>query len=181
MDGEEVEESSDLDVTHDSILALSGTAATSSVRNSIRNSIFLGHGKNKRPLDQLKQVLDEYKIPYKVAVDEANRFRPISQKVADTMQECGAGYPIFTADEEFHDVHNTVIWRPSENVVYELGAASMLYGSKIIIFKEDTVDFPANFRDIGYISFEKDALSAKVNELFRELIAFGLIKVSVGV
>lgn len=57
----------------------------------------------------------------------------------------------------------------------------MLYGSKIIIFKEDTVDFPANFRDIGYISFEKDALSSKVNELFRELISFGLIKVSVGV
>lgn len=57
----------------------------------------------------------------------------------------------------------------------------MLYGSKIIIFKEDTVDFPANFRDIGYISFEKDTLSSKVNELFRELISFGLIKVSVGV
>ena len=50
-----------------------------------------------------------------------------------------------------------------------------------ISFKEDTVDFPANFRDIGYISFEKDALSSKVNELFRELISFGLIKVSVGV
>lgn len=108
-----------------------------------------------------------------------NRFRPISQKVAETMNDCGAAILIFTA-EEFHDVQGKSIWKPSENVVYELGAASVLYGRKIIIFKEDTVDFPTNFRDIGYISFDKDALSAKVNELFRELIAFGLIKVSVG-
>ena len=38
----------------------------------------------------------------------------------------------------------------------------------------------SNFRDIGYIEFEKDNLAAKVNELFRELIGFGLITVSVG-
>lgn len=147
----------------------------------VRNAIFLGHGANKKPLDQLKQILDEYKIPYKVAVQEPNRFRPISQKVADIMKECGAAILIFTADEEFRDAQGNSIWKPSENVVYELGAASVLYGGKIIIFKEEAVHFPSNFRDIGYIGFEKDALSAKVNDLFKELISFGLIKVTVGV
>lgn len=144
-------------------------------------AIFLGHGKNRKPLEQLKQILDEYKIPYKVAVDEPNKFRPISQKVSETMHECGAAILIFTADEEFKDTEGNVIWRPSENVIYELGASSVLYGKKIIIFKEDSVHFPANFQDIGYIGFEKDALSAKAIDLFRELISFGLIKVSVPV
>lgn len=144
------------------------------------NAIFLGHGKNKRPLAQLKEILDQYRIPYKIAVDEANTFRPISQKVADTMKTCGAAILIFTADEEFRDASGSVVWRPSENVVHELGAASVLYGNRIIIFKEDSVNLASNFRDIGYISFEKDNLSAKTNELFRELIAFGLIKVVVG-
>ncbi|MBV9868021.1 MAG: nucleotide-binding protein [Abitibacteriaceae bacterium] len=144
------------------------------------NAIFVGHGKNHKPLEQLKEILSEYKLPHKVAVQEANSFRPISQKVADTMKECSAAILIFTADEEFHDAHGNSIWRPSENVVFELGAASALYGGKIIIFKEDTVHFPSNFRDIGYISFEKDALSAKVSDLFRELISFGLIKFTVG-
>lgn len=48
-----------------------------------------------------------------------------------------------------------------------------------MIFKEVGVDFPTNFRDIGYIEFGKDRLDAKVNELFRELIGFKLVTVSV--
>lgn len=145
-----------------------------------KNAIFVGHGKNKVPLQQLEKFLTEYKIPHKVAIDEPNRGRPISQKVADLMNECGAAILIFTADEQFQNASEATIWRPSENVVFELGAAGALYGSRIVIFKEKGVDFPSNFRDIGYIEFEKDKLDAKVGELFRELIAFGLITLSVG-
>jgi hypothetical protein len=64
------------------------------------NAIFLGHGKNKRPLEQLKGLLDQYRIPYKIAIDEPSQFRPISQKVAETMKLCDAAILIFTADEE---------------------------------------------------------------------------------
>ena len=144
-----------------------------------KNAIFLGHGKNRVPLQQLEKFLSEYKIPHKVVVDEANQGRPISQKVADSMHECGAAIIIFTADEEFRDPKGQTIFRPSENAIFELGAASALYGSRVVIFKETGVTFPSNFRDIGYIEFDKDRLDAKVSELFRELIAFKLITVSV--
>lgn len=143
------------------------------------NAVFVGHGKNKKPLEQLQKILNEYSIPFKVAVDEPNRGRPISEKVAQVMGQCGAGVLIFTADEEFRTVDGNVVWRPSENVVYELGAASILYGGRIIIFKEKGVTFPSNFREIGYIEFDKDALDAKGIEFFRELIAFKIIQVSV--
>jgi predicted nucleotide-binding protein len=144
-----------------------------------KNALFLGHGKNRVPLQQLEKFLSEYKIPYKVVVDEANKGRPISQKVADSMHECGAAIIIFTTDEEFKDLNGQIIFRPSENAIFELGAASALYGSRVVIFKEAGVTFPTNFRDIGYIEFDKDRLDAKVSELFRELIAFKLITVSV--
>lgn len=144
-----------------------------------KNAIFLGHGKNRVPLQQLEKFLSEYKIPHKVVIDEANQGRPISQKVADSMHECGAAIIIFTADEEFKDLKGQTIFRPSENAIFELGAASALYGSRVVIFKETGVTFPTNFRDIGYIEFDKDRLDAKVNELFRELIGFQLITVSV--
>jgi predicted nucleotide-binding protein len=146
---------------------------------SAKNAIFLGHGKNRVPLQQLEKFLSEYKIPHKVVVDEANEGRPISQKVADSMNACGAAIIIFTADEEFRDLNGQIIFRPSENAIFELGAASALYGSRVVIFKETGVTFPTNFRDIGYIEFDKDRLDAKVSELFRELIAFKLITVSV--
>jgi predicted nucleotide-binding protein len=148
-------------------------------RAPAKNAIFVGHGKNKVPLQQLEKFLSEYKIPHKVAIDEANKGRPISQKVAELMNECGAAIIIFTADEEFNDSKGQTIFRPSENAVFELGAVSALYGSRVVIFKEVGVTFPTNFRDIGYIEFEKDRLDAKVNELFRELIGFQLITVSV--
>jgi hypothetical protein len=146
-----------------------------------KNAIFVGHGKNKAPLQQLEKLLTEYKIPHKVAIDEANKGRPISQKVAELMEECGAAIIIFTSDEEFKDTNGQTIFRPSENAIFELGAASAMYGSRVVIFKESGVNFPSNFRDIGYIEFEKDRLDAKVNELFRELIGFRLITVSVAV
>jgi predicted nucleotide-binding protein len=144
-----------------------------------KNAIFIGHGKNRVPLHQLEKFLSEYKIPHKIVVDEPNQGRPISQKVSDSMHGCGAAIIIFTADEEFKDLTGQVIFRPSENAIFELGAASALYGSRVVIFKETGVTFPTNFRDIGYIEFDKDRLDAKVSELFRELIAFKLITVSV--
>ena len=95
------------------------------------------------------------------------------------MEECGAAILIFTADEKFFDKDGEPKWRPSDNVVHELGAASILYDSRIIIFREDGVDLATNYESIGYITFEKDDIGAKANDLFKELIAFGILKVSV--
>jgi len=137
-------------------------------------------GRKGKSLDQLVTILNEYKIPHKLAEDEANRARPISTKVAETMRECGAAIIVFTPDEELRDLKGEPVFRPSQNVVHELGAAGMAYGNRIVIFREERVTLAANYSDIGHISFKDGELSAKAIELFRELIAFGLISVSVG-
>lgn len=138
--------------------------------------IFVAHGKRRKPLDQLMKILNEWKVPYLVAVDEPNAGRPISQKVADLMKACTAGIFIFTRDAEFTDGKDNVVYRPSENVIYELGAASLLYGRKIVILKEEGVTFPTDFSDLGWIEFEQDALDAKAMELLRELIALEAVR-----
>lgn len=79
------------------------------------NAIFVGHGKNKKPRDQLTKILGQYGIPFKVAEDEPNRGRPIPIKVKETMEECGAAILIFSADEELFDKDGNSVWRPSEN------------------------------------------------------------------
>ena len=138
--------------------------------------LFVAHGKNKKPLEQLKGILNDWKVPYLVAIDEPHAGRPISLKVAQTMQQCTAGIFIFTADEQFIDEHQEVVARPSGNVVYELGAASLLYGNKIVILKESGVQFPSDFSDLGWIEFEVDALDAKALDLLRELIALDALR-----
>ncbi len=143
--------------------------------------LFIAHGKNRKPLGDLKKILDGFKIPYKIATDEPNMGRPISEKVAGLMHECSAGVFIFTRDEQFFREKGNgdmeEVWRPSENVVYELGAASILWKKKIIILKEEGVNFPSDFSDLGYINFKEGAMSHMALDLLKELVGLELVKV----
>jgi predicted nucleotide-binding protein len=149
-------------------------------RQATPNRIFIGHGRNHKPLEQLTKTLDTMGIPYAVAEEEATVGRPISKKVRDTMELCGAAILIFSADREYRDKDGEPVWLPSENVSHELGAASIMYDDRIIIFKEESVQLASNFSGIGYITFEKNKLDGKVNDLLRELVAFKILKLSLG-
>jgi len=140
--------------------------------------IFLGHGKNQAPLEKVRKILTSFQIPFKVVVDEANLGRPIPQKVRETIKQCGSAILIFTCDEKFHDAAGNVVWRPSENVVYELGAVSYEYEERVVIFKERGLYFPTNFQSVGYIEFEENSIEAKTTDLLKELIGFGLVKIT---
>lgn len=142
-----------------------------------KNQVFIVHGKNRKPLEQLKNILDRWKVPYLAAIDEPHKGRPISKKVADLMHECTSAIVMFTADEKYTDDKGNVIYRPSDNAVYELGASSILYGDKIVILKENEVTLASDFSDLGYISFEKDKLDAKAMDLFNEFVGLGFLKV----
>lgn len=141
---------------------------------------FVAHGRDKTALAQLQSILKDLDIPYLVAEQEANVGRPISQKIADLMRACSAGIFIFSGDEEVRDVDGNVVRRPRPNVVFELGAASFQYGQRVVIFKEQGVEFPTDFRDLGYIEYVKDHLSEKSMELLRELVKLKAVKLMPG-
>lgn len=141
-----------------------------------RRDLLVLHGRDKDALNQLTSILNEFNIPYKIAEREANQGRPISQKIADIFRQCGAAILLFTPDETLYDKSGNEIWRPSENVVFELGAASFAYGSKIIVIKHETIKFASNYQDIGYISFGDDGLNSKALEVIRELIALKMLR-----
>jgi len=140
--------------------------------------IFVAHGKNKQPVESLKKILDQFKVPYKIAVDEPHGGRPISKKVADLMRECTSAIFVFTGDEESLDPKGNKIMKPSDNVVYELGAATVLYDGKVVIFREEGVEFASDFKDFGYITFESGKIEAKAMDLLKELVGFGLLRVT---
>jgi predicted nucleotide-binding protein len=141
---------------------------------------FIGHGKDKEALEQLKGILNQLGIPYVVAQEEPNVGRPISKKVKDLMDSCSGGIFLFSADEEFKDLNGNSVFRPRENVVFELGAASYKYDQRIVIFKEKGVSFPTDFRDLGHIEYEKGQLAGKTMELLKELIALKAVKILPG-
>ena len=138
------------------------------------------HGSDRSALEEVEKILDGFGIPYIVAVEEPNAGRPISQKVKELMDACTGGIFIFSADEEFRDLSGETIFKPRENVIYELGAASYKYDRRIVIFKDSRVTLPSDFRDLGYISYEEGQLASHAMELLRELIALKAIKLSPG-
>jgi predicted nucleotide-binding protein len=155
-------------------------SATSSEANLLPTGpkqIFVAHGNKQGPLKEIQLILNKFKIPYVVAKEEPHAGRPISVKVAEMMQQSSAGLFIFTKDEEFKDANGDPVWRPSENVVFELGAGSMIWGKKIIILKEEGVNFVSDYQDLGYINFQEGQLSSIGMQLFMELIAFDFIKI----
>jgi predicted nucleotide-binding protein len=94
------------------------------------------------------------------------------------MKQCTSGIFIFTADEETVDSQGAKLLRPSDNVVFELGAGIVLYGEKIVIFREEGVSFGSDFTDYGHITFERDKLDAKTLDLMRELISLGFLQLT---
>ena len=145
-----------------------------------QRQMFVAFGKDRQALKQLQTILKELDIPYVVAEEEPNAGRPISEKVSDLMKACSAGIFIFSGDEQFEDKDGNTILKPRENVVFELGAASLLYGRRVVIFKEEGVSFPTDFRDLGYIEYQRGNLVAKSIELLKELVALKAIKIQAG-
>lgn len=156
------------------------TPTTPAVAPPSSRQFFIAHGRDKDALAQLQAFLRDLDVPYVVAEEEANAGRPISQKIADLMRSCSAGIFIFSGDEEITDPNGNIVRRPRPNVVYELGAASFQYGQRIVVFKEQGVEFPTDFRDLGYIEYEKGRLGAKSMELLRELIKLKAVRVMPG-
>ena len=91
------------------------------------------------------------------------------------MLDCGSAILIFTKDEKFLTEDGEEVWRPSENVVHELGAASFQYEDRIVIFKEKGITLPSNYGSVGHIEFEDGAIEAKTMDLLQELIGFKLV------
>jgi predicted nucleotide-binding protein len=178
----DVSDSAEFEELHEQTQVPSTDSPTAPAPDGMPKKVFIAHGKNRTPLDQLKTALDTFKVRYAVAIDEPNAGRPISKKVATLMRdECSSGIFIFTADERFvrenANGETEEVWRPSENVVFELGAASILYENRIVIFKEKGVSFPSDFSDLGYIEFERDQLVAELGSLFKELVGLDILEV----
>jgi predicted nucleotide-binding protein len=137
--------------------------------------IFISHGKAKGPLQGVEEMLGVMGIEPKVAIREPNLARPISEKVRTTMKECSAAVFIFTPDEALTDQDGKKIYKPSENVLHELGAAAVLYDDRVVILKEKSIQLPSNISGLAHIPFDLDNVKATFMDLYKELKGFKIL------
>ena len=117
--------------------------------------VFITHGKNKKIVDQVKDVLDLYDIDYEIAVEEESPAIPVPQKVLSAMRRCAAGIMVVSVDGENADAINN-------NVLIEIGAAFVLYDQKVVLLWDSALKVPSNLQGLYRCEFAGDELTFSV-------------------
>ena len=120
--------------------------------------VFLAHGKNKKILGQLKDLLKFGGFEPVVAEEEETLAIPVSKKVMDAMHRCWAAIINVSADERATTENGETIFKLNENVLIEIGAAFVLYKKRVILLVDKRVELPSNVHDLYKCEYEGDSL-----------------------
>jgi hypothetical protein len=120
--------------------------------------VFISHSKNKKILDQIKQVLAFGTFKYEIAEDRETLAIPLSDKVFSLMRKCNCAIINISADEEKKQGETYGI---NENVLIEIGGSFLHYDKRVILvidrkFKDV---LPSILQGLTAIFYEGDALS----------------------
>lgn len=117
--------------------------------------VFITHGKNKKIVDQVKDVLDLYDIEYEIAAEEESPAIPVPQKVLAAMRKCQSGIMIVSADDDAAADAGTI----NNNVLIEIGAAFVLYDQRVVLLWDKRLKVPSNLQGLYRCEFEGNELS----------------------
>jgi predicted nucleotide-binding protein len=134
------------------------TPAPSSL-GSVRNRrVFVSHGKSRRVVDQLKELLTFGDFEPVVSVEREAVSKPVPQKVLDDMRSCGAGIIHVKPEDRLLDSEGTERRILNQNVLIEIGAAMALYGEHFILLVEDGTTLPSNLQGLYEVRYSGDEL-----------------------
>lgn len=120
--------------------------------------VFIGHGKNKKVMDQIKTTLEFGGYEPIIAEAKETTAIPVPEKVMSAMHECQAGIINISADEPLTDSAGNEIYQINDNVLLEIGSAFVLYKKKVILVVDKKVELPSNLQGLYVCYYEGDSL-----------------------
>jgi hypothetical protein len=141
--------------------------------------LFIGHAGNSDVVDFLARILNSFDIPYRVVESDYQAGRPVAERVSREMRACGAAVLVFASpsDPEWAGRREE---KRHEKLLYQLGAASALYGDRVVSLAEagsNDAEHPSGF---AALSFRRDRLDEMALSFLAELHRRGVIRVSAG-
>lgn len=135
------------------------TETIKSINSNEKPKVFISHGKNRKIVDQLKEILTFGQFEVVVSVDKESTAIPVPEKVFSDMRECNAAVIHVEGESEFLDkegnIHNTI----NQNVLIEIGAAMALYGNRFILLCEGSLNLPSNLQGLYRCNYDGKELS----------------------
>jgi predicted nucleotide-binding protein len=120
--------------------------------------VFITHGKNKKIVDQLKELLAFGDFQPVVSVERESVSKPVPDKVLDDMRSCGAAVIHVGTEQKLLDSEGTEHRIINQNVLIEIGAAMMRYGRNFILLVEDETKLPSNLQGLYEVRYSGDEL-----------------------
>jgi predicted nucleotide-binding protein len=157
-------------------LSSGGNASATSNTNKQIERVFITHGKNKKILDQIKELVRFGQFEPIVATERESVSQPVPDKVLEEMRRCQAAVIHVSSEGAVLDTEGNQHQRINENVLIEIGAAMALYHRNFILLVEDGVRLPSNLQGLYECRYAGDELT--MSATMKLLKAFNGFKTS---
>jgi len=124
------------------------------------NRVFITHGKNKKILEQVKEIVSYGKFEAVVEMEHESTSKPVPDKVMAGMRSCAAAVIHVGSEGTLHDKDGNEVPQINGNVLIEIGAAMALYAGNFILLVEDGVKLPSNLQGLYEVRYQGNELSA---------------------
>jgi len=150
--------------------------------------IFIVHGRETKPVKELKAILKELDLPSVVLHEEASKGKTVVEKLEEYADKVGYVFVILTPDDMGASASRLATYlerhpdkkllgalkaRPRQNVIFEFGYfAEKLGRNRVCYLKKGNPDLPSDIEGMVYISFKK-SLKECQHKIIKELKAAG--------
>lgn len=122
--------------------------------------VFITHGKNKKILDHVKEIVRYGGFEPIVAIERESGAKPVPEKVMADMRTCAAAVIHVAVDSVLFDKDGKEHPLINGNVPIEIGAAMALYpGYKFILLVEEGLELPSNLQGLYECRYSGGELS----------------------
>jgi predicted nucleotide-binding protein len=136
-------------------------APAATATSTANNRVFITHGKNKKILDQVKEIVQYGGFEAVVAMERETTAKPVPEKVFDEMRKCRAAVIHVAVDDVIVDKDGKEHPQINGNVLIEIGAAMGLYpGYKFILLVEEGLKLPSNLQGLYECRYSGNELTA---------------------
>lgn len=119
--------------------------------------VFVSHSKNKKIVNQIKQILDFGQFENVIAEERETTAIPIPEKVFGLMRNCDCAIINVSADEQEKREDGT--YGINQNVLIEIGAAFLMYNKKVILLVDKRIKLPSNLQGLYRCEYKGDELT----------------------
>ena len=135
--------------------------------------VFITHGRNKKILDLVKQLVTYAQYEAIVAEEHESTAKPVPDKVLDSMRSCQAAVIHVGVERILKDDDGKEYPQINENVLIEIGAAMALYRRRFILLVEEGVKLPSNLQGLYECRYTGTELSMEAGmKLLKQLKEF---------